>query len=117
MRGGLLKKGTVRFSLILLVIVGGLAAFAPFLGLPDPEEVNLAQKLSPAGPGHLLGTDHLGRDVLSRLVFGARTSIGSVFAILVLIVLFSTVAGSVANTGHYRYRSSDHQRSRAGNNQ
>lgn len=42
MRGGLLKKGTVRFSLILLVIVGGLAAFAPFLGLPDPEEVNLA---------------------------------------------------------------------------
>ncbi|NLK18601.1 MAG: nickel ABC transporter permease subunit NikC [Synergistaceae bacterium] len=96
MKAGLLQKNTVRLSLVLLVIVGALAVFAPWLGLPDPEEVNLAEKLAPSGPGHLLGTDHLGRDVLARLVFGARTSIGSVFAILLLIALFSTLAGSVA---------------------
>lgn len=96
MTAALLKKGTVRLSLILLVVIGGLALTAPWLGLPDPEEVNLIAKLSPPSGDHILGTDHLGRDVLSRLIYGARTSIGSVFAILLLIIFFSTIAGSAA---------------------
>ncbi|WP_367339238.1 nickel ABC transporter permease subunit NikC [Aminivibrio sp.] len=94
--GGMLEKGIVRFSLVLLLIVGGLALSAPWLGLPDPEEVNLAAKLSAPSAQHLLGTDHLGRDVLSRLIFGSRVSIGSVFVILLLIVVFSTLAGTLA---------------------
>ncbi len=93
---GMLGKGTVRLSLALLLIVGALALGAPWLGLPDPEEVNLAEKLAVPSAQHLLGTDHLGRDVLSRLIFGSRVSIGSVFAILLLIVGFSTFAGSLA---------------------
>ena len=92
----MLEKGIVRFSLVLLLIVGGLALSAPWLGLPDPEEVNLAAKLSAPSAQHLLGTDHLGRDVLSRLIFGSRVSIGSVFVILLLIVVFSTLAGTLA---------------------
>ena len=76
MKTGLLQKNTVRLSLVLLVIVGALAVFAPWLGLPDPEEVNLAEKLSPAGPGHLLGTDHLGRDVLARTAAGRPSASG-----------------------------------------
>jgi nickel transport system permease protein len=94
--GAMLEKGIVRFSLVLLLIVGGLALSAPWLGLPDPEEVNLAAKLSASSAQHLLGTDHLGRDVLSRLIFGSRVSIGSVFVILLLIVVFSTLAGTLA---------------------
>lgn len=94
--GGMLEKGIVRFSLVLLLIVGGLALSAPWLGLPDPEEVNLAAKLSAPSAQHLLGTDHLGRDVLSRLIFGSRVSIGSVFVILLLIVVFSTLTGTLA---------------------
>ncbi len=96
MMRGIFGKGTVRLSLALLLIVGALALSAPWLGLPDPEEVNLAEKLSAPSARHLLGTDHLGRDVLSRLIFGSRVSIGSVFAILLLIVGFSTFAGSLA---------------------
>ncbi len=96
MMRGMLGKGTVRLSLALLLIVGALALSAPWLGLPDPEEVNLAEKLAAPSAQHLLGTDHLGRDVLSRLIFGSRVSIGSVFAILLLIVGFSTFAGSLA---------------------
>ena len=49
MKTSLLQKNTVRLSLVLLVIVGALAAFAPWLGLPDPEEVNPAEK-SPRAP-------------------------------------------------------------------
>ncbi len=96
MMRGMFGKGTVRLSLALLLIVGALALSAPWLGLPDPEEVNLAEKLAAPSAQHLLGTDHLGRDVLSRLIFGSRVSIGSVFAILLLIVGFSTFAGSLA---------------------
>lgn len=96
MMRGMLGKGAVRLSLALLLIVGALALSAPWLGLPDPEEVNLAEKLAAPSAQHLLGTDHLGRDVLSRLIFGSRVSIGSVFAILLLIVGFSTFAGSLA---------------------
>jgi len=96
MMRGMLGKGIVRLSLALLLIVGALALSAPWLGLPDPEEVNLAEKLAAPSAQHLLGTDHLGRDVLSRLIFGSRVSIGSVFAILLLIVGFSTFAGSLA---------------------
>ena len=93
---GMLGKRTVQLSLFLLLVVGILALGAPWLGLPDPEEVSLAQKLSAPDAKHLLGTDHLGRDVLSRLIFGSRVSIGSVFVILLLIVGFSTFTGSLA---------------------
>lgn len=96
MMRGMLDRRIVRVSLLILVLVGGAALFAPWLGLPDPEEVNLAEKLAAPSAQHLLGTDHLGRDVLSRLIFGSRVSIGSVFAILLLIVGFSTFAGSLA---------------------
>ncbi|NLL36683.1 MAG: nickel ABC transporter permease subunit NikC [Fretibacterium sp.] len=81
---------------ILLGLIGAGALFAPQMGLPDPQEVNLAAKLLPPSSEHLLGTDHLGRDVLSRLLYGSRVSLGSVFIILLLIVTFSTLAGSVA---------------------
>lgn len=92
----ILGRGTVRLSLLLLLVVGILTLGAPWLGLPDPEEVNLVEKLAPPSAQHLLGTDHLGRDLLSRLVYGSRISIGSVFVILLLIVGFSTFAGSLA---------------------
>ena len=96
MTARLLRNKVFWVAAALLLLIGLAALLGPWMGLPDPQEVNLAAKLLPPGAGHLLGTDHLGRDVLSRLIFGSRVSLGSVFLILLLIVTFSTFAGSVA---------------------
>src|SRR5919197_6517587 len=58
---------------IVLVIIA--AAFANFLPIPDPTEMDMLTRRMPPGAQHWLGTDGLGRDMLSRLVFGARTSL------------------------------------------
>ncbi|HLQ06057.1 MAG TPA: ABC transporter permease, partial [Verrucomicrobiae bacterium] len=65
------------------MIVGGtivlawlfIAAFAPWIAPYDPIKVNVTDSLIPPGPGHWLGTDDLGRDVLSRVMWGARVSL------------------------------------------
>lgn len=49
-----------------------LAVFAPLIAPYDPNAHNMAAILQPPGPGHWLGTDNFGRDVLSRIIFGAR---------------------------------------------
>ena len=77
------------------MIVGGaivltwlfIAAFAPFIAPYDPIKVNVTDSLIPPGPTHWLGTDDLGRDVLSRVMWGARVSL-SVGVISVSIGLF-----------------------------
>jgi peptide/nickel transport system permease protein len=59
--------------LVLLVVA---ALFAPWLGLDDPYKTSMIRRLYPLGsPGHLLGTDELGRDMLSRLIYGGRLSL------------------------------------------
>ncbi len=59
-----------------LALVVVVAITASWLPLPDPDDQNLANRLArPFSPGHLLGTDGLGRDILSRLAFGARVSL------------------------------------------
>jgi peptide/nickel transport system permease protein len=59
-----------------LALVAAAAIFAPLLPLPSPNAVDPFHRLSPIGTsGHFLGTDTLGRDVLSRLAFGGRVSL------------------------------------------
>lgn len=81
-------------SLAALVLCA--AAFAPFVAPHDPVAVDLTAKLLPPGANHWLGTDHLGRDVLSRLIWGARASLGSVAGIVCLILVISTIIGCLA---------------------
>jgi peptide/nickel transport system permease protein len=67
-----------RLSLIGSLIVVSLlllALAAPLLGLSNPVKLNIPQRFLPPGPGHWFGTDQLGRDVLSRVVYGARVSL------------------------------------------
>ena len=61
------------FAIVAVVILA--AMLAPLLPLNDPTELDLQRKLHSPSTEHLLGTDHLGRDELSRLVFGARTTL------------------------------------------
>jgi len=67
-----------RLSLAGSVIVLSLVVVAlagPHLGLPSPVKLNIPQRFFPPGAGHWFGTDQLGRDVLSRVVHGARVSL------------------------------------------
>ncbi len=89
-----------RLSLVgsLIVISLALMAFsAPFLDLASPVRLNISQRFLPPGLGHWFGTDQLGRDVLSRVVYGARVSLmASLFTMLGAAlpgVLLGIVAG------------------------
>lgn len=82
---------------LLVVFVLALAALlGPWLVPHDPNAVHLAQRLQPAGPSHWLGTDHLGRDIFSRLVVGTRVSLGGVALILGLALLLGLLLGGLA---------------------
>jgi peptide/nickel transport system permease protein len=72
-----------------LAIVVLSAIFAPLLPIPSPNELDAFNRLKPVGTaGHLLGTDTLGRDVLSRLIYGGRVSltVGVVSVVVGLLV-------------------------------
>ncbi|MFP4210251.1 MAG: ABC transporter permease [Alkalispirochaeta sp.] len=68
-----------RGAVIGLAIIGIFvlaAIFAPVLTTHDPTDTSLANRLTPAGGEHILGTDELGRDLFSRMLYGARISLG-----------------------------------------
>jgi nickel transport system permease protein len=72
------------------------ALFAPVIAPYDPVAISLDERLGPASDDHILGTDHLGRDIFSRLIWGARVSLGSVIIIAVLIMTTGFVMGALA---------------------
>lgn len=78
-----------RIGLAILVVFAIGAIFAPLLAPYDPYAVDLGLMNAPPGTqGHILGTDGSGRDTLSRLLYGARTSVvGPVIAIVVSVVI------------------------------
>ncbi|WP_329430492.1 dipeptide/oligopeptide/nickel ABC transporter permease/ATP-binding protein [Streptosporangium sp. NBC_01495] len=83
----------VAVPLILFVIAGVLA---PVIAPADPSANDLASGLLPPSPEHLLGTDQLGRDQLSRMLYGARISLTVTAAVLALSLTAGTVIGAVA---------------------
>ncbi|MCD8140083.1 MAG: nickel ABC transporter permease subunit NikC [Planctomycetaceae bacterium] len=81
-------------SLCVLALLVALAAFAPWIAPYPPDHIDLAARLSGPTADHLLGTDHLGRDILSRLIWGARVSLGAVALIAVCILVTGFAVGS-----------------------
>lgn len=79
--------------LVLLVL---LAAFAPSIAPNDPNKQSLLDNFQSPSWDHWLGTDHFGRDVLSRLLFGARVSLGGPMIALIVAVSIGVPAGLVA---------------------
>ena len=68
------NRGAVA-GLVVLCLFGVVALAAPLASTYDPEQTQLDQTLMAPSPAHLLGTDHLGRDILARLAYGARFSL------------------------------------------
>ncbi|MCX2946263.1 ABC transporter permease [Rahnella perminowiae] len=86
--------GVLGALLLLLVIVPAL--LAPWLPLPDPLTNNLAAAFSPPDGHHLLGTDQLGRDLLSRILSGTRLSLMVVMLAAVIAAVIGSALGMIA---------------------
>ena len=84
------------FIVVLFFVV---SIFAPLLSPHDPGEINLQNVLAPPSADNPLGTDELGRDVLSRMVWGSRISLKVGFASTGIAILIGIVLGAVA--GYY----------------
>jgi peptide/nickel transport system permease protein len=97
-RNRLAAVGFIILSLLLVIIL-----LTPLLPLVDPAATDTAHKfLRPFQGDHLMGTDHLGRDLLSRLLFGTRLSLAVGFSAALLAALIGSGFGIVA--GYYRGR-------------
>ncbi len=83
--------GVSVFTVLLLI-----AIFAPWLSPYDPTLVDLNNRLAPMSGQHWLGTDHLGRDVLSRLLMACTISLGAAFATLALMLVIGVGLGGLA---------------------
>lgn len=93
----LLANRLATLGLVILLLTFIVALCAPLLPLADPDATNLLQRLlPPLSPGHLLGTDPLGRDVLSRLIWGTRVSLAVGISATLLAALFGTLIGLLA---------------------
>jgi len=81
----------------ILVLMIGAAIFAPWVAPMDPYKTSMLQRLQPIGTdGHLLGTDELGRDMLSRLIYGGRVSLLMGLLPIAIATLIGSAFGIVA---------------------
>lgn len=88
------KAGVVGLIMILLIVAAGL--FAPLLTPYSPIEPNLSEALLPPSAEHWFGTDDVGRDIFSGVVWGARTSMLIALATVVASTLIGLVVGMAA---------------------
>lgn len=86
----------VRTALLIVVLLAIAAIAAPLIAPYDPNAVDLTQRLQGPSLAHWLGTDHLGRDELSRLIYGTRVSLGSVALCIVLILALAIGVGGLS---------------------
>ncbi|MGE5232683.1 MAG: ABC transporter permease [Acidobacteriota bacterium] len=88
------RRGALAALFLLLAVLGAL--FAPWLSPAPPDAQDLDRRLASPSPGHPLGTDELGRDVLARVLYGARASLTVALAVVVLAGSLGTLLGATA---------------------
>jgi len=83
-------------SLVVLVLMALTTALAPLLAPYSPTAQDLLNTLSSPSASHVLGTDDLGRDILSRLIYGARITLGIGFGAAIVVFIIGILVGAVA---------------------
>lgn len=92
----LLRSPTSAFGLAVLALLILTAILAPLLATHDPYVQALDNVLKPPGDGHLFGTDELGRDIFSRLVYGARITLTIIFLVSIVVGPIGLIIGTSA---------------------
>src|SRR5258708_8131702 len=92
------KHNPLAFAGVAMVLLFvSFAIFAPFIAPHDPAAIDLPSRLSSPSASHWFGTDELGRDILSRVIYGARISmlvgVGVVSASLFIGLIIGSIAG------------------------
>ena len=83
-------------GLALVAIFALCAVFAPWIARADPAAIDLAHRLLGPSAGHWFGTDELGRDILSRVVFGARISLIVAVSVVAISLTIGIIAGGIS---------------------
>jgi len=94
-----LGRGVVIFGMVVITVFILVAIFAPLIAPYDPYKTDLRNSLDSPSTEHLLGTDQLGRDSLTRIIYGARTSLMIGLVVVIIAAVVGMGLGLVA--GYY----------------
>jgi peptide/nickel transport system permease protein len=98
--GGRLSKNKLAMAgLFVVAVLFAVAILAPYLAPYPPDEIDTSQVLADPSRAHLLGTDVLGRDVLSRIIYGAGVSLSVGFVAVGISTVIGVILGAVS--GYY----------------
>ena len=89
-------NGLAMVGLITVLVMIVVSLAAPLIAPQDPTAQDLAGRLGPPSAAHWLGTDELGRDLFSRVIYGGRITLGMVVAVVALVAPLGLAVGSVA---------------------
>lgn len=90
------RYGLAGIGAVIILVWILLAILAPVLTPYSPDLVDVTKRLRPPSPEHWLGTDSLGRDVYTRLLYGARISLFTGFVVVLVAAAFGTLVGGIA---------------------
>jgi len=93
------RSGSLIVGGLVVLALLGAALAAPLLAPGGPQKMDMIHRLLPPGPGHPLGTDNFGRDLLARLLFGARLSLGMAVLAVAISAIIGITVGLIA--GYY----------------
>lgn len=94
------RRKIALFGLAVIGVMLAFALFAPLIAPMDPQEMNPVDKLTPPNGTYLFGTDNFGRDIFSRVVYGARASLLGSTGVILFSMTFGVLIGVVA--GYFR---------------
>ena len=94
------RRKIALFGLAVIGVMLAFAIFAPLIATMDPQEMNPVDKLTPPNGTYLFGTDNFGRDIFSRVVYGARASLLGSTGVILFSMTLGVLTGVVA--GYFR---------------
>ncbi|MDP8971405.1 MAG: ABC transporter permease [Actinomycetota bacterium] len=92
----LIRDRTALLGLVILTLLTGLAVLAPWIAPQDPAVQDVVNRYASPSAAHPLGTDHLGRDELSRLLYGGRVSLIAALGLGLAILLIGIAVGALS---------------------